>query len=119
MWRGMTGANAWIPVFTGMTRGCGRDGGAWREWRGVARMAGCGGNDGVWWESTSFPRNAPVIPPYDPPVIPVKTGIHASNPAHGAGMPVIPPVIPVKTGIHASNPARGAETPVIPPSSFP
>ena len=59
----MTGAIAWIPVFTGMTRG---------EWRGMAGcggvrgngggnrvdsrfhgndrggVTGCGGNDGVW-----------------------------------------------------------------------
>ena len=54
----MAGADAWIPVFTGMTRGgvtgCGGDGG------GVAGMAGGnrvdsrfhgndkGGSDGVW-----------------------------------------------------------------------
>ena len=69
----------------------------------------CGENDGVRRESASFPH---VLPP----VIPVKTGIHASNPDRRAGMPVIPPVIPVKTGIHASNPAGGAGMPVIPPS---
>ncbi len=67
--------------------------------------------------------------PVLPHVIPVKTGIHASDPARGAGThasnpPVIPlsfpriippvsprimpPVIPVKTGIHASNPDHGA-----------
>ena len=65
--------------------------GGWREWRGVAGatsvagMAECGGN------------------PRQPPVIPVKTGIHAFAPDHGAG-------------IHASAPDRGAGMPVLPPS---
>ena len=61
--------------------------------------------------------------PVIPSVIPVKTGIHASDPARGAGMPVLPPpcpriipsVIPVKTGIHASDPDRGAGTRLTPP----
>ena len=83
----------------------------------MARMAGCGGNDGGnRVQPRPWSRNARP----SPSVIPVKTGIHASNPARGAGMPVvIPPVIPVKTGIHASNPARGAGMPVLPPPSFP
>ena len=41
-----------------------------------------------------------------PPVIPVKTGIHASAPVIPATpRHSCPPVIPVKTGIHASAPA--------------
>ena len=77
--------------------------------------------------------------PVIPPVIPVKTGIHASGPTgeqecpssprhsrengnprvrpdRGAGMPVIPPVIPVKTGIHGSVPTGEQECPSTPPS---
>ena len=75
----------------------------------------------------------PSCPRIIPSVIPVKTGIHASdpdqgagihasNPDRGAGMPVIPPsVIPVKTGIHAiapvipATPRHPRHTPSLPP----
>ncbi len=63
MWRGMAGADAWIPVFTGMTRGgvtgcggsdeCGGDGGGGRvdsRFHGNDKggVTGCGGDGGVW-----------------------------------------------------------------------
>ena len=89
----------------------------WREWRGVA------GNDGGNRVDSRFHGNDKG----GVTSVARMAGIHASNPARGAGMPVLPPVIPVKTGIHASNPdhgagihasnpARGAGMPVLPPS---
>ncbi len=66
-----------------------------------------------------IPGIPPPCPRIIPPVIPVKTGIHASNPDQGAGMPASsprhPPVIPVKTGIHASDPDHGAGMPASSP----
>ena len=86
----------------------------------------------------SCPR---ILPPSSSPVIPVKTGIHASDPIgeqecppssrhspmssprHSrengnprVSRPVLPPVIPVKTGIHASDPDHGAGMPAPSPT---
>ena len=59
------------------------------------------------------PPSSPRPPPRPSP----KTGIASDPPGSGN---VLPPVIPVKTGIHASNPDRGAgiprHPPVMPPS---
>ena len=98
----------------------------------MAGMAGCeNGNDGPRRGGNARPP--PAMPPCPPPVIPVKTGIHASAPSGSRNArassvipparvssprhsPGPPPVIPVKTGIHASNPDRESRNArVIPP----